>query len=183
MSLACRKRHRQCRRIQASQQARCLARAWQLWVDAHWAEQLSRTLVGGLSSSPSCRGPGSSFSHLTPWPTLDKPVSRCGLWTKVRSPCLLTFLDAGPLVTSLSPWGGGRSRRAMAARTRTAKSFLLTLSVAQTVAPGPGLEDMAEKGPSAAGGSAATPARGELGPFSGGSTSPCLASLPVSPSG
>lgn len=58
------------------------------------------------------------------------------------------------------------------------ESFLSTLSVAQTVAPGPGLEDMAEKGPSAAGGSAVTPAGRELGPFPGGSTSPRLASLP-----
>lgn len=60
------------------------------------------------------------------------------------------------------------------------ESFLSTLSVAQTVAPGPGLEDMAEKGPSAAGGSAVTPAGRELGPFPGGSTSPRLASLPNS---
>lgn len=49
--------------------------------------------------------------------------------------------------------------------------FLSTLSVAQTVAPGPGLEDMAEKGPSAAGGPTAAPAGRHLGPFPGGSTS------------
>lgn len=127
--LACRNRHLQRRQIQALQRARCLTRAWQLWVDVHWAEQLSRTLVGGLSSSPSCRGPGAdSFIHRIPWPTLDKPVSRCGLWTRVRSPCLLTFLDDGPLVTSLSPWGG-RSRRARAVRTRTAKTLFCQLSL------------------------------------------------------
>lgn len=49
--------------------------------------------------------------------------------------------------------------------------FLSTLSVAQTMAPGPGLEDMAEKGPSAAGGPTAAPAGRHLGPFPGGSTS------------
>ncbi|CAO2590010.1 Uncharacterized protein C1orf167 [Lemmus lemmus] len=43
--LTTRNRHLQCRQIQASQQARCLARAWQHWVDVHWVEQLSRTLA------------------------------------------------------------------------------------------------------------------------------------------
>lgn len=80
LSLACRNRHRQCRQIQASQRARCLARAWQLWVDVHWAEQLSRTLVGGLSSSPSCRGPGSSFSHSS-HPSANSRQTCISLWS------------------------------------------------------------------------------------------------------
>lgn len=46
------------------------------------------------------------------------------------------------------------------------------------MAPGAGLEDMAEKGPPAAGGSATTPARRQLGPFPGSSTLLHLASLP-----
>ncbi|XP_076421759.1 uncharacterized protein C1orf167 homolog isoform X3 [Peromyscus maniculatus bairdii] len=40
-----RNRYLQCWQFQASQQARCLARAWQRWVDVHWLEQLSRTLL------------------------------------------------------------------------------------------------------------------------------------------
>lgn len=40
------------RGLRGSQQARCLAAAWQHWVDAQGAEQLARTLVSGHSPSP-----------------------------------------------------------------------------------------------------------------------------------
>lgn len=70
MFSAHRNRHLQCGHGQASLQARCLARAWQRWVDAHWVEQLSRSLVGRLNSSSPCRRPGNDFSHLHPIPCL-----------------------------------------------------------------------------------------------------------------
>ncbi|XP_040591011.1 uncharacterized protein C1orf167 homolog isoform X3 [Mesocricetus auratus] len=94
-----RNRHLQCRHIQASQQARCLARAWQRWVDVHWVEQLSRSLVGRLSSSSlPCRGPGSNFSHSS-----HSLVQSLGDGTQEPLSVCQHFLDDGPLSPPFHP--------------------------------------------------------------------------------